>query len=396
MGFLRSRGLRILLVGCGVALLAGAGGAIAFYVAFVRDLPDLRDARDYQPALATHVLDRNGHLIGEFYVERRQLTPLDEIPEHVVRAFVAAEDSSFFEHAGIDYVSILRAAWVNLRAGGEIKQGASTITQQMVKGLLLSPERRFRRKIREMILAHRIEQRFSKQDILYLYLNQIYFGNGAYGIGEAARTYFGKPVGELSVSEGALLAGLPKAPSRYSPVTHPEAAEHRRRYVLDRMLADGVIDRDTYATALLAVPTLHDERSEADIEAAAYFTEEVRRRLFDELGSDAVLRGGLVVETSLDLPLQKAAVEAVQTGLVDLDRRQGYRGPLRKVAVAEIPAELERLAEKNGFTETAEVEASDAGDAGDAGEEAAAVATDAADVANAANAAVTPVRATGG
>jgi len=369
MGFFRSTGLRILLVACGVALVGSVAGAIAFYFAFVRDLPDLRDARDYRPALSSVVLDRSGREIGEFFVERRQLTPLDQVPEHVVRAFVAAEDSAFFEHAGIDYVSILRAAWVNLRAGGEIKQGASTITQQMVKGLLLSPERRFRRKIREMILAHRIEQRFSKQDILYLYLNQIYFGHGAYGIGEAARTYFGKAVSELSVSEGALLAGLPKAPSRYSPVAHPAAAERRRRYVLDRMLADGVIDRDTYAAALLDEPVLHDGRALADSEAAAYFTEEVRRRLFDELGGDAVLSGGLVIETTLDLELQRAAVEAVQTGLVDLDRRQGYRGPLRRVAAADIPAELERLAEKNGFAEPAAPEESD-GELADAAAEA--------------------------
>ena len=161
---------------------------------------------------------------------------------------MAGEDSSFFEHAGIDYRSILRAAWVNLRAGGEIKQGASTITQQMVKGLLLSPERKFRRKIREMILAQRIEKRFSKQEILYLYLNQIYFGHGAYGIREAARTYFDKDTLELSVSESALLAGLPKAPSRYSPFQSPEEAEERRRYVLSRMHTEGFLDAAGYSS----------------------------------------------------------------------------------------------------------------------------------------------------
>jgi penicillin-binding protein 1A len=347
MAFLRSSGLRILLAAFGLAVLAALAGVIAFYVAFVRDLPDLRDVRDYQPALASRVFDRRGQPIGEFFTERRQLTPLEEIPEQVVSAFVASEDSTFFEHSGIDYVSILRAAWVNLRAGGEIKQGASTITQQMVKGLLLSPERKFRRKIREMILAHRIEERFSKEAILYLYLNQIYFGHGAYGIGEAARTYFGKTVGDLDVSEAALLAGLPKAPSRYSPFFRPEAAERRRRYVLDRMVTDGVIDREAYASALLAPPALAEERHSGDAGAAGYFTEEVRRRLFDELGGDAVLRGGLTIETTLDLDLQEAAVKAVQQRLVDLDRRQGYRGPLRQVATSEIPAELERLAEKN-------------------------------------------------
>ena len=216
MAFFRSSGLRILLAAFGGSLLLGLAGVIAFYVAFVRDLPDLHDVHDYRPALTSRVFDRRGQPIGEFFTERRQLTPLDDLPEHVVSAFVASEDSAFFEHSGIDYVSILRAAWVNLRAGGEIKQGASTITQQMVKGLLLSPERKFRRKIREMILAHRIEKRFSKEEILYLYLNQIYFGHGAYGIGEAARTYFGKKVGDLDVSEGL------EASRQYLKMTDPD------------------------------------------------------------------------------------------------------------------------------------------------------------------------------
>ena len=183
----------------------------------------------------------------------------------MVRAFVAGEDSTFFVHSGIDFMSILRAAWVNLRAGGEIKQGGSTITQQMVKGLLLSPERRFRRKIREMILARDIEKRFTKQEILYLYLNQIYFGHGAYGIGEATRTYFGKDVADLTISEGALLAGLPKAPSRYSPRANPEQAEQRRRYVLERMLADGFLDDTTYETALAELPVLAESERDGGL-----------------------------------------------------------------------------------------------------------------------------------
>ncbi|MFQ5418689.1 MAG: penicillin-binding protein 1A, partial [Myxococcota bacterium] len=243
---------------------------------------------------------------------------------------------------------------VNLRAGGEIKQGASTITQQRGKGLLLSPERKLRRKIREMILAHRIEQRFSKQDILYLYLNQIYFGHGAYGIGEAARTYFGKQVSALDVSEGALLAGLPKAPSRYSPLRHPEAAELRRRYVLGRMLQEGMIDAETHAAALLAPPVLVAADATDDEPAAGYFTEEVRRLLFDRLGGEAVLRGGLTIETTLDVELQRAAVAAVQKGVRELDRRQGYRGPLRRVADDELPEEIARLATANGFAPEAD------------------------------------------
>jgi penicillin-binding protein 1A len=177
--------------------------------------------------------------IGEFYNERRVLVPYAEIPRHVVLAFVASEDSTFFEHQGIDFQSILRAAWDF--AGGSA--GGSTITQQTVKSLLLSPERRFDRKVKEMILARRLEQHLTKDEILALYLNQIYFGGGAWGIGEAARTYFGKKVGELTVSEGAMLAGLPKAPSRFSPLGNYEAADNRRQYVLGRMVAVGFIDQ---------------------------------------------------------------------------------------------------------------------------------------------------------
>jgi penicillin-binding protein 1A len=341
--------MRILLAAAGLLVMAGIGSAIGFYFAFFRNLPDLRSVEDYRPPLASSVYDRDGRLIAKFYVERRRLTPFEEVPDHVVRAFVAGEDSTFFVHSGIDFISILRAAWVNLRAGGEIKQGGSTITQQMVKGLLLSPERRFRRKIREMILARDIEKRFTKQEILYLYLNQIYFGHGAYGIGEAAHTYFGKEVADLTISEGAMLAGLPKAPSRYSPRANPEQAEQRRRYVLERMHADGFLDDVTYETTLSEVPLLAESDEKEDFAAAAYFTEEVRRYLFDELGGETVLNAGLRIETTLDLDLQQAAVAAVQEGLLDLSRRQGYRGPLRRVAHSEIPAELERLEQENGL-----------------------------------------------
>jgi penicillin-binding protein 1A len=346
MAFLRSRGAKILLVLGGLSTLAGFAAAVGFYWTFVRDLPDLKSIADYRPAEATRVTDRNGRPIGVFFEERRNLTPLDAIPPLVVQAFIASEDSTFFEHSGIDYPAILRAAWANLRAGGEIKQGASTITQQMVKGLLLTPERKLRRKIREMILARRIEQRFSKEEILYLYLNQIYFGHGSYGIGEAARTYFGKEVNELGVSEAALLAGLPKAPSRYSPFRNPDMAENRRRYVLTRMAEEGFIDRGTSLRALESPPEFAVAATE---QPAAYFTEEVRRFLFDRLGGEQVLRGGLRVETTLDLELQRAAVASVRKGLRDLDHRQGFRGAVRQVAVSELPAELERLMDENAL-----------------------------------------------
>jgi penicillin-binding protein 1A len=348
-----SRALRILFVAGGLLSLVGIGAALGVYLVFVRDLPDLRSLADYHPALASRVVDRHGQTIGEFFSERRRLTPLETVPPHVVNAFVAGEDKTFFEHKGIDFSSILRAAWVNLRTGGEIKQGGSTITQQMVKGLLLSPERTYRRKIRELILAWNIERHFTKQEILYLYLNQIYFGHGAYGIGEAAETYFGKDVSQLSVSEGAQLAGLPKAPSRYSPYANPEAAEQRRRYVLDRMLEEKLIDAGTHAAAVADVPRPRELTDADQVWEMAYFTEEVRRHLFDALGSDVVLRGGLVIETTLDAELQRAAVAAVRRGLVELDQRQAYRGPLRKLAPGAIAQELARIGEENGLLEPA-------------------------------------------
>ncbi len=343
----RSRAMRLLLGGVVLAGLGAGAAAAFFYMAFLRDLPDFRTLEDYRPALSSTVLDRNGVPIGEFYEFRRRLISPSEVPELVIQAFLAAEDDTFYEHSGIDYLSILRAAWANLRAGGETRQGASTITQQMVKQLLLSPERTYQRKIRELILARRIEVRFSKQEILFLYLNQIYFGSGAYGISEAAYTYFGKRVAELDASEAALLAGLPKAPSRYSPFLSPERSEERRRYVLNRMQQEGFIDEATHAASISEPFALTPPPEREAYQNAAYFTEEVRKTLFDRLGSDLVLRGGLRIETSLDLPTQEAAVEAIRAGLENLDHRQGYRGPVRSVEAGEIEGERLRLQEEN-------------------------------------------------
>jgi penicillin-binding protein 1A len=347
----RSPWTRVLLVVVGLLAGLGVGGTAAFYALFLRDLPDPHSVADYRPRLVTTVVDRSGRPIGEYFEERRRLVSFAEIPKHAIDAFVSAEDQAFFEHKGIDFTGIVRAAWKNLLAGGKV-EGASTITQQMVKGLLLTPERTFTRKIREMILARRIEQRFTKQEILFLYLNQIYFGHGAYGIGEAARTYFGKPVGALTVSEAAQLAGLPKAPSKYSPINHPKRAERRRRYVLDRMLEDGVIDASAHQRARAATPVFSGGATDEDFADAAYFTEEVRRYLFQAFGGEQVLSGGLRVETTLDAGLQHAAVAAVRDGLEVLDHRKGYRGPLRRVEQAAIEAEIARLAQENGFAAT--------------------------------------------
>ncbi len=332
----------VVLLGLGV----GAASA-AFYVTFLQDLPSFETLADYRPALTSTVVDRKGRPVGEFFEFRREITPLAEVPQHVIQAFLAAEDKTFYEHGGIDYLSIVRAAWANLRAGGETVQGASTITQQMVKQLLLSPEQTYRRKIRELILAQRIEGRFSKDEILFLYLNQIYFGSGAYGVGEAARTYFGKSIGDIDAGEAAMLAGLPKAPGRNSPYLNPERAEERRRYVLDRMLEEGFIDAPTHLRARNHPPDLQPKRVQENFDVASYFTEEVRRVLVESLGNELVLRGGLRIETTMDIDLQRAAVESLRQGIEALDERRGYRGPLRKIPAADRPAEIERLAKTN-------------------------------------------------
>jgi len=303
---------------------------------------------DYRPAVASVVRDRQGQTIGEFFVQRRRLVGLDELPEHVVQAFVASEDGRFFEHNGLDMPAILRAAWTNL-LGGRIEQGASTITQQTVKNVLLTPERTWWRKVREVLLALEVERRLSKQEILLVYLNHIYLGNGSYGVGDAALSYFGKDVSDLDVSEAALLAGLPQRPSAYSPKRHPEAAEVRRLYVLGQMLDRGFITAEAHDEAVGLPPRIVTRsRRPGSSDAAAYFTEEVRRELVERLGTMNVYRAGLTVETTLDLDLQRSAVAAMRKGLEDLDRRQGWRGPLRSVPEHVVDLALQEVGAENG------------------------------------------------
>ena len=346
MAFFRSGGIRIALVMLAVMAACAVAGVLAIYVLLIRDLPDFHSLDDYRPPVVSEVFDRKGRLIGEFYTQQRRLIAIDEIPKHVQYAFVAAEDGAFFEHKGIDYSSIIRAAIANLREGG-IAQGASTITQQMVKSLLLTPERTYKRKMREIILSRQIEQLFSKEEILYLYLNQIYFGNSAWGIGQAARSYFGKEAPDLTISEAALLAGLPQRPTSYDPTRNPDAAEGRRRYVLGRMLADEYIDETTYEVELALPPEIKHHPDRDNLEVSEYFTEEVRRQLFGRLDGDAILNEGLRIETTLDVGMQRAAHQAVQKGLTDHDHRRGYRGPTRQIAEPEIEAELTKLDEIN-------------------------------------------------
>ncbi|HPQ69274.1 MAG TPA: transglycosylase domain-containing protein [bacterium] len=306
----------------GLAILAVIV-AVMIYNLLSIGLPKLDTIEDYRPNLVTEVFDRHGVKIGEFKFENqsRFLVAYDEVPTHVVQAFVSAEDKEFFAHQGLDYFGIARAALANVFAG-EIKQGASTITQQVVKSLLLTPEKTYRRKLREMILAKRIEDSFSKEEILYLYLNEIYFGGGAYGVEAAAREFFAKPVADLNVAEAATLAGLVQAPGRYNPRAHPERAINRRHYVLRRMLEDGHIDEQTFQSADAAPLHIVPNR-DINSELAPDFVEYVRRYLLTKYDTDRVLKEGWQVHTTCDLAMQRAARDAVDVGLRAHAKRQG-------------------------------------------------------------------------
>lgn len=278
---------------------------------------------DYKPLLVTSVFDRNGKKIGEFFRERRTLVPYEKIPKDLVNAFLAAEDDQFFKHGGINYLAILRATMANLRAGKNV-QGGSTITQQVSKTLLLSNEKTYLRKVKEALLAQKMEEYLTKEEILYLYLNQIYFGQGAYGVALAAETYFRKPVEKLTLGEMAILAGLPKAPSAYSPVHNSIRAKERQVYVLNRMAEVGFITKDQAQKAIAEPVRVFLRENYKDY--SPYFLETVRQALIPKVGESALLDEGLKIYTSLDLTKQIAAQESAMAGLRDLDKRQGYRG----------------------------------------------------------------------
>ena len=295
--------------------------AVGTYTYFSYDLPRLTSVEDYIPKTVTQVFSENGEIIAEFFVEKRYIIPIEEMPATLIRAFISSEDARFFEHQGIDLLSIFRALIKNIKSM-DIIQGGSTITQQITKSLLLSPEKSYTRKIKEAILARRIENSLSKRDILSIYLNQIYLGQRSYGVEAAALTYFGKHASELNLAESALLAGLPKAPSAYSPIRHPLKAQKRQRYVLQRMLQRGYITKDQAKEA--AEMTLNIVPPEnKNIKVAPYFTEHVRLYLENTYGTDLLYGEGLKVYTPLNLLMQKSAQRAVESGLHDFEKREG-------------------------------------------------------------------------
>ncbi len=296
---------------------------------FEADLPSTAEIKsgNYRPPQVTRVIARDGTLLAELFTERRTVVSIDSLPPHVKLAVLAAEDAYFYGHEGLNYLGMLRALVVNVRSG-QTRQGASTITQQVVKNILLDPERTYRRKMREVILAKRIEQELTKDQILELYLNQIYFGHGRYGIEEAAQFYFGRPAREISLSQAAILAGLVASPERYSPRKSPVKAAKRRRFVLGQMRAKSFITKAQHDAAIeepIALATVHS----ASPELAPEVVEIVKRRLREVAGPGALL-GGFTVETTIDPKLQKLARESVRHNLEDYDERHGVRGPLAK------------------------------------------------------------------
>jgi penicillin-binding protein 1A len=299
-------------------------------------IPDYHQLENYEPPVTTRLFAGDGQVMMEYAAEKRLFVPIEKIPDMVKNAFIAAEDKHFYHHSGIDYLGIMRAAFGNLRKMGTGKRpaGASTITQQVAKNFLLSSELSYTRKLKEAILARRIDKAFSKEHILELYLNEIYLGNRAYGVAAAAMNYFGKALDELSLEEIAYLACLPKGPNNYNPKTHYEAAVARRNWVIDRMVEDGYVDEKA-AQEAKEKPLTVVERKSGFLKDTEYYSEEVRRTISRNFGDEALYQGGLIVRTTIDPKIQSIATKAFRKGLIDFDRRHGWRGATAHIEIDE-------------------------------------------------------------
>lgn len=306
-------------------LLVPAIIAAVAYMYFAQDLPSTESLKNYRPNTVSFVYSDDGRVIGEFATEHRLVVPLEKIPRHVLLAFVAAEDANFFNHPGVDLIGIARAFYVNYMAG-RIVQGGSTITQQVTRSFLLTNEKTYTRKIKEALLAWRIEQNLSKDEILFLYLNQIYLGRGAYGVQSASRIYFNKDVNDLTLAEAALIAGLIKAPGRYSPFRTPETARSRQMYVLNRMVKAGFV---TYDAAEYAQnqPLVFAPLRDINLEYTPYFTEHIRRMAGEIVGWEKLYTQGLRIYTTVNIEAQVEARKAIKAGLEAHASRHGYKGP---------------------------------------------------------------------
>ena len=331
-----------------LTMISGALTIAGIYLYLNENLPKISSLKDYRPPVITTVYSDDNRKIGEFYKERRIVLPLSNMPSMLKDAFISAEDARFYKHKGIDILSIVRAFLKNIEAGA-IVQGGSTITQQVTKSFFLTPEKSYVRKIKEAILAYRIDKKFTKDEILFLYLNQIYLGHGAYGVEAASENYFGKSAQELILAECALLAGLPQAPSRYSPFRHPERAKQRQIYALNRMVTEG------YITNIQATEAINKEldikpRRNWYIEEVPVYAEHIRRHVEKAYGAEALYTDGLNIYTAVNIEMQKIAREEIEKGLSDLDKRQGYRGPITHLAQEEIESYVQE--QQNEFEES--------------------------------------------
>tara|TARA_R110000868_G_scaffold132566_4_gene343750 strand:+ start:6682 stop:9420 length:2739 start_codon:yes stop_codon:yes gene_type:complete len=314
------------LVGLG---LLGAIITAVVIISFSFSLPKITSLNDYRPPIPSKILAKDGTVLANIGLEDRVVAEIDEIPQRIIGAFLSAEDDKFYEHQGVDYLGVARAMLANIKAG-RVVQGGSTITQQVAKSLLLTSERSISRKIKDFLLALRIEKHLSKDEILYLYLNQVYLGGGYYGVKAAFKGYYNKELNEASVAESAMVAGLLVAPGRYSPYMSTQAAIRRQHYVLGRMLDTGKITEEEYKEALAEKIKFRIRKGSGF--KAGYFTDWVRQRVVEAVGEDQFLTNGFVVETTLDWPLQEVAEREVMEGARTIDKRQGFKGPLKNIA----------------------------------------------------------------
>ncbi len=317
-----------------VLISALVGATVGLLLVYTTDLPQVDALEAYRPSSITELYDEHGKVIGSFALQRRVIAGYDDFPPILREALVSIEDKDFYTHSGINFFRIVGAAYRDIRSGGKI-QGASTLTMQLARNLFLSPDRSYRRKIEEAMLAIQIERRFTKSQIFTLYANQIFLGHGVYGFEAASEFYFSKPAKQLTLEEAALLAGLPKGPVVYSPINHPEHALRRRNLVINAMMEDGKITTAQAADARSAPLVLHLAHDPNSL--APYFVEEIRRYLEGKYGADQVHEGGLKVYTSMNVDLQKAANQAVLDGLAAYERRHGWKARLENVHAQGIP-----------------------------------------------------------
>lgn len=313
-----------------ITLSLGLG--VGIYSHFTSQLPQIESLADYRPSIPSRIFSSDGRLLAEIGREKREVIEISSLPQVVIDSFLAAEDDGFYEHRGVDYTGLVRAFWVNLKAG-RVVQGGSTITQQVAKSLLLTRERSLSRKIKDFLLAQKIEERFTKEEILFLYLNQVYLGSGFYGVKAALNGYFGKDLDEITIAEASMVAGLLVAPSKYSPMSNPEAAFKRQRYVLKRLLLTSKITEDEYKEAF-------DENIKFKIRkknkfSAGYFTDWVRQDFIEKYGEEELLTNGYTINTTLDFDLQQVAEKSILEGVRQVDRRQGYKGNIGNISTAE-------------------------------------------------------------